>query len=302
MKKYKNMMVFSLLVLFMILPLKTKAECVHDWEEWYIIAEPSCTYTGYETRECKKCWISEEREIPAIGHDWGEWKIQEKPTCVDDGYEERTCKKCYNDEERKIPKTGIHLWTNWETDGALCEDGKYSRECKECYKIETKVRKGNRKHRYSKWDVITEANCMNNGKKCRECLDCYYYEYRDIPSNPNLHDWSSWISYKSPTALKKGEAERECYVCRLVERKTLNKLKAKITISHKNKNLKAGKSFTLKIKKYTYGDKISKFFSSNKKVATVNKKGRVTAKKKGKAKITVRMKSGCKATCNVTVK
>jgi len=55
-------------------------------------------------------------------------------------------------------------------------------------------------------------------------------------------------------------------------------------------------------KTYTYEDKISKFTSSNKKVATINKKGKVTAKKKGTAKITVKMKSGCKAMCVVKVK
>ncbi|MCI9493558.1 MAG: hypothetical protein HFH42_10665 [Lachnospiraceae bacterium] len=111
-----------------------------------------------------------------------------------------------------------------------------------------------------------------------------------------------WHTSKSPTALKKGEQERECYICRLVEKKPLNKLKAKITLSVKKKTLSVKKPFALKLKKYTYGDKILKFTSSNKKVATVNKKGKVTAKKKGTAKITVKMKSGCKATCTVTVK
>ncbi|MGD9560082.1 MAG: Ig domain-containing protein, partial [Oscillospiraceae bacterium] len=43
--------------------------------------------------------------------------------------------------------------------------------------------------------------------------------------------------------------------------------------------------------------------SSNKKVATVDKNGRVTAKKKGKATITVTAKKGKKkATCVITVR
>ena len=42
--------------------------------------------------------------------------------------------------------------------------------------------------------------------------------------------------------------------------------------------------------------------SSNKKVATVDAFGKVTAKKKGKVTITVKTTSGKKATCKITVK
>ena len=42
--------------------------------------------------------------------------------------------------------------------------------------------------------------------------------------------------------------------------------------------------------------------SSNKKVAKVDKNGKVTALKKGTAKITVKTTSGKKATCKITVK
>ncbi|EOS48335.1 hypothetical protein C810_01425 [Lachnospiraceae bacterium A2] len=262
MKKYKNVIMISILLALHI-SLNVKAECIHEWTEWKTLIEPTCSEEGYQTRECLKC---------------------------------------YESDSRYIPETGIHTWTEWKADDVLCADGKYTRECKECYKTETKFRKGNGNHRYSKWYVITEANCTNNGKKERECLDCFYYEYEIIPSNSSLHEWSSWSSIVYATALKTGKSERECYVCHTVEVKKTKKLKAKITLSLKKKILKVGKSFTLGLKRYTYGDKISKFLSSNKKVATVNKKGRVTAKKKGKAKITVRMKSGCKATCNVTVK
>ena len=66
--------------------------------------------------------------------------------------------------------------------------------------------------------------------------------------------------------------------------------------------MKKGTMRQLKIKKKSKGDKVSKFTSSNNKVATVDRNGNITAMKKGKTKITVTMKSGCKATCNVTVK
>lgn len=236
--------------------------------------------------------ILPETEIQAAcAHDWEEWSVWVNATCSTEGYETRSCKKCYETESRNIPATGIHRWTEWEAVGELCADGKYSRHCKECYKEETSARKGNGNHLYSAWQTITKPDCVNVGKKYRFCYNCYKFFYEDIPSRPNAHDWGNWhINYS-----KNKRIERICYSCGKVEVK-------KVTIYPTKKTLKKGKSFTLKIKKHISGDKISKFISSNKKVATVSKKGKVTARKKGKAKITVKMKSGCKATCTVTVK
>jgi uncharacterized protein YjdB len=45
----------------------------------------------------------------------------------------------------------------------------------------------------------------------------------------------------------------------------------------------------------------AKFTSSNKKIATVNSKGKITAKKKGTAYITVKT-NGIKLKCKITVK
>ncbi|MCH5299204.1 MAG: RICIN domain-containing protein [Ruminococcus sp.] len=69
-------------------------------------------------------------------------------------------------------------------------------------------------------------------------------------------------------------------------------------LNKSKKTLKKGKKFTLKI---TGGVGKAKFTSSNKKVANVNKNGKITAKKKGKATITVKT-NGMKLKCKITVK
>ncbi|MCH5298570.1 MAG: Ig-like domain-containing protein [Ruminococcus sp.] len=98
------------------------------------------------------------------------------------------------------------------------------------------------------------------------------------------------------TALKKGTATITV---------SNNGVSKKFTIKVKNpklnkskKTLKTGKKFTLKI-----AGKVgkAKFTSNNKKVATVNKNGKITAKKKGKATITVKT-NGMKLKCKITVK
>lgn len=71
-----------------------------------------------------------------------------------------------------------------------------------------------------------------------------------------------------------------------------------VSISAKKKTLYVGKSFTLKIKGTS---KAVKWSSSNKFVATVSAKGKVSAKKTGTAVITAKV-GGKKLTCKVTVK
>ncbi len=79
-----------------------------------------------------------------------------------------------------------------------------------------------------------------------------------------------------------------------------------ITLSAKKRTLYVGKSFTLKVKsvKPAKASKAVTFKSSNTKVATVSAKGKVTAKKVGKATITVTSSSNKKvsAKCKITVK
>lgn len=76
-----------------------------------------------------------------------------------------------------------------------------------------------------------------------------------------------------------------------------------LKLNKKSCTLKKGKSFTLTAARnpLTATEKIT-YKTSNKKVAVVNSKGKITAKKKGKATITVKTSNGKKAVCKVTVK
>lgn len=78
-----------------------------------------------------------------------------------------------------------------------------------------------------------------------------------------------------------------------------------VKLSAKSKTIKKGKSFTLKatVLPTNANMKSVTFTSTNKKVATVNSKGKVTAKKVGKATIIVTTKDGKKmAKCTLKVK
>lgn len=86
---------------------------------------------------------------------------------------------------------------------------------------------------------------------------------------------------------------------------TINVKKAptKLLLNKKTKSIKHGSAFILKAK-FPSGQysSIIKFTSSNKKIATVDSKGIVKAKKKGTATITAKTFNGKSAKCKITVK
>lgn len=154
-------------------------------------------------------------------------------------------------------------------------------------------------HNWSSWYISEEPTCGEPGKQERYCLNCYEEEYADIPATGE-HEWDDWYTIKSATISKAGLKERECYICGETQTKETSKLKPYIKLSKKTVKIQATKSYTLKIG-YAKGDSIKKCHSSNTKVATVSKKGKVKGVSVGTAKITVTLKSGKKATCKVTV-
>lgn len=83
------------------------------------------------------------------------------------------------------------------------------------------------------------------------------------------------------------------------------KVPTKIALNVKTKILTAGKTYQLKVKsvKPSKASKAVIWSSSNKKIATVNNKGKVTAKKAGTVKITAASKSNkkVKAVCKIKV-
>lgn len=195
-------------------------------------------------------------------HTWGEWHKMFDSTCTEDGLQRRICKECYVEETKPIPAIGHHTWGEWETSD--------------------------------------EPTCAYTGTATRTCNVCDESEEKTLPKSKN-HSWLKWRTTKKATALSKGTKSRYCWECDKTEKKSIPKLKAKVKLKKKSATIKSGKSYTIKIKSKTYGDKVKKWTSSNRKVATVNSHGKVTGKRKGVAIITLKMKSGVKATCKIKV-
>lgn len=117
------------------------------------------------------------------------------------------------------------------------------------------------------------------------------------------HEWGSWGTVTAATVFKEGTKKRTCSVCKKTEMAVIPKLKATAKINMTTITLKR-KQFTTKFKVsgLAKGDAVKSYKSSNTKIFTVDKNGKIKAKNKsGTAKLTVTLKSGKKVTAKVKV-
>lgn len=285
------------------LTVKIPTPHTHNWV-YESTTKETCFKGWYEHYYCS-CGETKEVAIQATGHVLSNWKVIYEATCGDDGLKERECQYCYYSEEATIPATGSHNWGAWEWDeepGCVSGNGKKIRWCNTCYLEQYQTVKPYGSHSWSAWDILEEPCCKYTGTACRHCNRCYEYQYKELAKDKNSHYVKKWKTTKKATALAAGKKTAKCIFCKKTVTQKIEKLKAKVTLKKTSISLKRKKSTTLKIKSKTYGDKIASWKSSDKKVATVNSKGKVTAKKKGTAVITLKMKSGATAICKVTVK
>ena len=119
-------------------PVNTETPCTHENKKTVIETAATCTETGLEKIICADCGeLIEENTIEALGHDFDEWTVTKEATCTADGEETRTCKRegCTHSETRSIEKH--HTW-ELESDTATCAtDGIKTYKCSRCNETRT---------------------------------------------------------------------------------------------------------------------------------------------------------------------
>lgn len=118
-----------------------------------------------------------------------------------------------------------------------------------------------------------------------------------------IHNWSTWEVVQKADVFNHEKQERTCTLCGEKEQKTVGeKLTPVIELNVSSVVLKVKQSTSgLKVTKIAEGDSIVSWKSSNPKVVKVSKKGKLTAKKVGKATVTITLKSGISKTIPVKV-
>ena len=80
----------------------------HAYES--VVTDPTCTEQGYTTYTCTVCgYIYIDNYVEALGHDYGEWYVTVEATCTTDGEERHDCSRCEHYETRVVEKLGHDL-------------------------------------------------------------------------------------------------------------------------------------------------------------------------------------------------
>lgn len=283
----------------------------HDWNRGETTEDASCESDGEKTYTCRRCGDKKKETIPATGHSWvRSW--HEDATCTDDGVDEYTCRYCDTEKRTTIKATG-HKFSAWAVtqEATVDEEEVQTRTCSACGEQETKITRD----RLQPTMKLNQSSIVLKTRQKTKCLKVTGLAKGDFISTWSTDNWSiADVSVSSDgtcniTAGKTtGKTRIHIYLNSGYEKSVTVKVQktavktTKITGVPKTLKLKKNQKYSLKpvLKPVTSKEKIT-YKSSSSKVVKVDSKGRITAKKKGTAVITV--KAGKKTVkCKVTVK
>ncbi len=274
----------------------------------------TCTEEGYTgDTYCTDCGelIKKGSVTEKANHNWQLTK-EEKATCEKDGSKTYTCADCKETKTETIPATG-HKFGDWQTvtTQSVFTGGVQKRICNVCGKEETR-----NVSNQLKATIKTNASSL----KLKRKQATKKFVVSGLAAGDSVKSWTSsnqkivkvFGSRNGACTIKAGSKTGKAKITITLAsglKKTINvtvQKKAVTCTSIKN----VPKKLTLKRKRsYQLKPVINpiaciykaKYKTSNKKIVKVTSKGKITAVKKGKAKITV-MVGKKKFVCTVTIK
>lgn len=200
-------------------------------------------------------------------------------------------------EPTGLSKTGYTL-DGWYTD----------KDCTTAYDFSSKVTGDITL--YAKWNINSyTVSFDSNGGSSVAAQSVNYNTTASKPADPSRkgYTFAGWFTGKDcKTAYDfnsnvTGDITLYAKWNKIPDQSSNTPKKYKVSLNASSIPLQKGKSTTAVKATLTKGDSIAKWTSSNKKVATVDKHGKITAKKTGTATITVRTKKGATASVKVKV-
>lgn len=284
----------------------------HSWDNGKVTKEATETEEGVKTYTCKTCGETKTEKIPVTSHHLDQGTITKKATCTENGEKTYHCTDadCDKTYVETIPATG-HKFDSWKTVKAqsIYSGAVQKRTCNACGKKETRIVG-------DKLKPVLKVNAPKLQLKRRQKTQ--KFTLTDIAKGDSV---KSWVSSNKKIVTVSGKPNGTCIIkagkktgsakITITMRSNLKKTigvkvqkKAVACTSIKNVpkklTLKSKRSYQLKpvINPITCTYK-AKYKTSNKKIVKVTSKGKITAVKKGKAKITVmvgKKKFGCMVT------
>ena len=96
------------------------------------VKEAGCYYQGYTTYKCSRCAVTKQDDhVAALGHKYGDWTVTREPTCTYQGWEQRECTVC-GDREARYPEALGHNYLDTVTPPTCIAEGYTTHKCSRC--------------------------------------------------------------------------------------------------------------------------------------------------------------------------
>lgn len=191
---------------------ETIAKKEHTWVKQDNIPA-TCEKGGMEVEKCSVCGETKETQISdPLGHDYGEWKVTKEPTCTKYGTKKRICKRCNEYEIDVIDPTGHQHTKIIDQKKATCEEKGYSGDlyCEDCRLI---IQLGHdiaaTGHTWDDGEITKEPTQTATGIKTYTCKTCHKTRTETIPMLKG-HHWDDGTVIKESTCTESGEKIYHC--------------------------------------------------------------------------------------------
>ncbi len=141
----------------------------------------TCTESGYEAYDtCSRCNYTTYKELAALGHDFGEWTVTTEPTCTEKGTETKSCSRCNETKTRDVDALG-HNHVHHDGKAATCTKPGYEAydTCSRC-NYTTYKELAALGHDFGEWTVTTEPTCTEKGTETKSCSRCNETKTREV--------------------------------------------------------------------------------------------------------------------------
>jgi hypothetical protein len=191
----------------------------HNWTEWIVTIQPTCTTEGTESRTCNNCGAVETRDKSILEHNMTSWATVTPSTCYTNGTERRNCARsgCSYYETNQLPLNSSNHsgGSHWETvtNPTCTTQGSERLICNGCSAV-LSTQTTNPGHSMSSWYTVTTSTCYTYGSQRRDCSECSYYEISSLSLNSSNHSGGTyWETVINPTCTTQGSERQVCDGC-----------------------------------------------------------------------------------------
>lgn len=196
-----------------------KGPCEHEWSDWAVTSEPSCTMEGVETSTCSKCSKKRERAVAALGHNFQKkTPLIKEPTCTEVGEAEYECDRAgCGETKREIVKANGHTWS---VPGEVLEEPTCVKKGKIKYTCTVDGCDGEKTepidalgHTWDEGEIKKSPTCIAYGIREYHCTveGCTGTKTENI--EPTGHTWNYGEVTSEPTCVLAGKRVSVCLTC-----------------------------------------------------------------------------------------